>query len=145
MASTNPTIFSLSYSLTLLFLGPPLYEATNRSTSNTNDMSIPSSPIRRQETASLNSRQSNNNIKKQIHMTDQMAAAIELSVSPNVPLAPAAGMYWSRAITYGKSPTRPLRAHTANLIGEYLYVFGGCDMKHCFNTLYILDLGKKRW
>ncbi|KAI9487706.1 MAG: hypothetical protein EXX96DRAFT_473738 [Benjaminiella poitrasii] len=78
-------------------------------------------------------------------MSDHMAAAIELSVSPNVPPAPAAGMYWSRALTYGRSPSRPLRAHSANLIGEYLYVFGGCDMKTCFNTLYILDMDTLTW
>jgi hypothetical protein len=75
-------------------------------------------------------------------MSDHMAAAVELSISPNVPPAPAAGMYWSRAITYGRLPSRPLRAHSSNLIGEYLYVFGGCDMKTCFNTLYVLDMGK---
>lgn len=80
--------------------------------------------------------------KRPIHMSDHMAAAIELSVSPNVPPAPAAGMYWSRALTYGRCPSRPLRAHSANLIGEYLYVFGGCDMKTCFNSLYVLDMGK---
>lgn len=80
--------------------------------------------------------------KKTTHMSDQMAAAIELSISPSVAPAPAAGMYWSRAMTYGKGPSRPLRAHTANLIGEYLYVFGGCDTKMCFNTLYMLDMGK---
>lgn len=71
-----------------------------------------------------------------------MAAAIELSASPTVPPAPAAGMYWSRAVTYGRGPSRPLRAHTVNLIGEQLFVFGGCDIKTCFNSLYILDMGK---
>ncbi|KAI7865208.1 uncharacterized protein EV154DRAFT_432980 [Mucor mucedo] len=78
-------------------------------------------------------------------MSDHMAAAIELSVSPNVAPAPAAGMYWSRAITYGRGPSRPLRAHSANLIGEYLYVFGGCDVKVCFNTLYVLDMDTLTW
>ncbi|KAI8088687.1 uncharacterized protein BX664DRAFT_365166 [Halteromyces radiatus] len=74
-----------------------------------------------------------------------MAAAIELSTSPNVPPAPAAGMYWSRAISFGRGPSRPLRAHTSNLIGEHLYVFGGCDIKACFNTLYILDMDTLTW
>ncbi|KAI9025802.1 hypothetical protein CLU79DRAFT_803457 [Phycomyces nitens] len=74
-----------------------------------------------------------------------MAAAIELSASPNVALAPAAGMYWSRAITYGRGPPRPLRAHTADLVGEHLYVFGGCDIKTCFNILYILDMDTLTW
>ncbi|KAG0741903.1 hypothetical protein G6F57_006171 [Rhizopus arrhizus] len=78
-------------------------------------------------------------------MTDPIAAAIELSVSAQVPPAPAAGMYWSRAMTFGKCPTKPLRAHTANLIGENLYVFGGCDMKACFNTLYVLDMDTLTW
>ncbi|CAO3595162.1 unnamed protein product [Absidia cylindrospora] len=74
-----------------------------------------------------------------------MAAAIELSTSPNVPPAPAAGMYWSRAISFGRGPSRPLRAHTSNLIGEHLYVFGGCDIKACFNSLYILDMDTLTW
>ncbi|KAI8972714.1 hypothetical protein BDB01DRAFT_808953 [Pilobolus umbonatus] len=83
--------------------------------------------------------------RKPTHISDQMAAAIELSVSPNVPPAPAAGMYWSRVMTYGRSPSRPLRAHSANLVGDYLYVFGGCDMKSCFNTLYTLDMDTLTW
>ncbi|ORY93052.1 hypothetical protein BCR43DRAFT_444305 [Syncephalastrum racemosum] len=74
-----------------------------------------------------------------------MAAAIELSASPTVPPAPAAGMYWSRAVTYGRGPSRPLRAHTVNLIGEQLFVFGGCDIKTCFNSLYILDMDAMTW
>jgi hypothetical protein len=74
---------------------------------------------------------------------DHLAAAIELSTTHAVAApAPAAGMYWSRTLTYGRGPSRPLRAHTANLIGEKLYVFGGCDTSLCFNTLYILDMGK---
>ncbi|KAI7852261.1 hypothetical protein BDC45DRAFT_545991 [Circinella umbellata] len=74
-----------------------------------------------------------------------MAAALELSASPNVPPAPAAGMYWSRAVTYGRGPSRPLRAHTINLIGEQLFVFGGCDIKTCFNSLYVLDMDTMTW
>lgn len=75
--------------------------------------------------------------------SDHLAAAIELSTTNAVAApAPAAGMYWSRTLTYGRGPSRPLRAHTANLIGERLYVFGGCDTSLCFNTLYILDMGR---
>ena len=76
-------------------------------------------------------------------MPDHMAAALELSASPSVPPAPAAGMYWSRSVTYGRGPSRPLRAHTINIIGEQLFVFGGCDIKTCFNSLYVLDMGKE--
>ncbi|KAI7877116.1 galactose oxidase [Lichtheimia hyalospora FSU 10163] len=74
-----------------------------------------------------------------------MAAALELSASPSVPPAPAAGMYWSRSVTYGRGPSRPLRAHTINLIGEQLFVFGGCDIKTCFNSLYVLDMDTMTW
>jgi hypothetical protein len=78
-------------------------------------------------------------------LTDYAAAAIELSSlsgAHNAP-APAAGMYWSRTITYGRGPSRPLRAHSANMVGEAMYVFGGCNQKTCFNQLYILDMGKE--
>ncbi|KAI8377153.1 hypothetical protein EDC96DRAFT_253495 [Choanephora cucurbitarum] len=54
-------------------------------------------------------------------------------------------MYWSRLLTYGRGPSRPLRAHTANLIGEKLYVFGGCDTSVCFNSLYVLDMDTLTW
>lgn len=76
-------------------------------------------------------------------MSDHQAAAIEIG-STNMILspAPAAGMYWSRCLTYGHGPSKPIRAHTANLVGEKLYVFGGCDTSSCFNILYILDMGK---
>ncbi|KAI9332743.1 hypothetical protein BD770DRAFT_449227 [Pilaira anomala] len=71
---------------------------------------------------------------------DHLAAAIELSTTNAVAApAPAAGMYWSRTLTYGRGPSRPLRAHTANLIGEKLYVFGGCD-----TSLYTMTWSKPR-
>jgi hypothetical protein len=70
-------------------------------------------------------------------------SAIELSIiQKEIPPAPTAAMYWSRAMTYGNGgPQGPLRSHTANLVGERLYVFGGCDNRTCFNILYILDMG----
>ncbi|RCH99934.1 hypothetical protein CU097_015129 [Rhizopus azygosporus] len=79
-----------------------------------------------------------------LHKTpDHLATAIEISTTNAISSpAPAAGMYWSRTLTYGKGPSRPLRAHTANLIGDRLFVFGGCDTSSCFNTLYILDMGR---
>lgn len=67
----------------------------------------------------------------------------DIIATPNVPSAPAPGMYWSRATTYGRNPSKSLRAHTATLIGELMYIFGGCDVRNCFTTLYILDLGKE--
>lgn len=69
-------------------------------------------------------------------------ANADIIATANVPSAPAPGMYWSRATTYGRLPSKSLRAHTATLIGELMYIFGGCDVRNCFTTLYILDLGK---
>ncbi|KAI9279754.1 hypothetical protein BY458DRAFT_553546 [Sporodiniella umbellata] len=66
--------------------------------------------------------------KKSYKAPDHLATAIEISTTNAVTTpAPAAGMYWSRTLTYGKGPSRPLRAHTANLIVDRLFVFGGCD------------------
>ena len=35
-----------------------------------------------------------------------------------------------------------MRAHTVNLVGELMFVFGGCDARTCFNTVYVFDAGK---
>ncbi|CEI90813.1 hypothetical protein RMCBS344292_05123 [Rhizopus microsporus] len=60
-----------------------------------------------------------------LHKTpDHLATAIEISTTNAISSpAPAAGMYWSRTLTYGKGPSRPLRAHTANLIGDRLFIW----------------------
>ncbi|KAH6609353.1 hypothetical protein Trco_002699 [Trichoderma cornu-damae] len=63
---------------------------------------------------------------------------------PDVPPAPASGMYWSKAPVSG-SPHSKLRAHTTTMIGSNVYVFGGCDAKTCFNTLYVLDADSFYW
>lgn len=64
--------------------------------------------------------------------------------APDVELAPASGMYWSRAPVSG-APHPSLRAHTATLIGSSIYVFGGCDSKACFRDLYIFDGDSFHW
>ncbi|KAL1925632.1 uncharacterized protein VTP21DRAFT_515 [Calcarisporiella thermophila] len=80
------------------------------------------------------------------HKSRRTTDASIIPPSPKVGVAPPTGMYWSRAVTYGKiSPPKALRAHTVNVIGELMYVFGGCDAKTCFNTLYILDLDTMSW
>ncbi|RFU76751.1 hypothetical protein TARUN_5478 [Trichoderma arundinaceum] len=63
---------------------------------------------------------------------------------PDVPPAPASGMYWSKAPVSG-SPHSNLRAHTTTLIGSNVYVFGGCDAKTCFNAMYVLDADSFYW
>ncbi|KAG0284521.1 hypothetical protein BGZ97_008151 [Linnemannia gamsii] len=54
-------------------------------------------------------------------------------------------MHWSRARVHGQIPPKELRAQTVNLVGESVYVFGGCDTKNCFNTLYIFDADTMHW
>lgn len=62
--------------------------------------------------------------------------------SATVSPAPIPAMHWTRAKVHGQIPPKDLRAQTVNLVGESVYVFGGCDPKNCFNTLYIFDAGK---
>lgn len=62
--------------------------------------------------------------------------------SATVSPAPIPAMHWTRAKVHGQIPPKDLRAQTVNLVGESVYVFGGCDPKNCFNTLYIFDAGR---
>lgn len=64
--------------------------------------------------------------------------------SPDVAPAPASGMYWSKAPISGSSHSA-LRAHTTALIGSNVYIFGGCDAKTCFNTVYVVDADAFYW
>lgn len=64
--------------------------------------------------------------------------------APDVEPAPASGMYWSKAFVSG-SPHSNLRAHTTTLIGSNIYIFGGCDARTCFNTVYVLDADAFYW
>ncbi|KAF5658307.1 KEL2-like protein [Fusarium heterosporum] len=64
--------------------------------------------------------------------------------APKVDVAPASGMYWSKAPVSGASHTS-LRAHTTTIIGSNVYVFGGCDSRTCFNDLYVLDADSFHW
>ncbi|KAF4983208.1 hypothetical protein FZEAL_1329 [Fusarium zealandicum] len=68
----------------------------------------------------------------------------DLITAPDVPVAPASGMYWSQAPVSG-APHTSLRAHTTTIIGSNVYVFGGCDSRACFNDLYVLDADSFHW
>jgi hypothetical protein len=59
--------------------------------------------------------------------------------------APVPALYWSKAVTFGKSPPKALRAHTVTVVGERLFVFGGCDARVCFHDLYIFDADTMYW
>ncbi|KAI8354728.1 hypothetical protein B0O80DRAFT_385826 [Mortierella sp. GBAus27b] len=65
--------------------------------------------------------------------------------STTVAPAPTPAMHWSRARVHGQIPPKELRAQTVNLVGESVYIFGGCDTKNCFNTLYIFDADTMHW
>ncbi|KAI1316449.1 hypothetical protein EDD11_009939, partial [Mortierella claussenii] len=65
--------------------------------------------------------------------------------SATVPPAPAPAMHWTRARVHGQIPPKDLRAQTVSLVGESIYIFGGCDAKTCFNTLYIFDADTMHW
>ncbi|EAA35787.1 hypothetical protein GE21DRAFT_809 [Neurospora crassa] len=69
---------------------------------------------------------------------------VDPRTAPDVPPAPSSGMYWSKAPISGASHTA-LRAHTTTLIGSNVYVFGGCDSRTCFNSLYVLDADAFYW
>ncbi|KAG0748237.1 hypothetical protein G6F57_003549 [Rhizopus arrhizus] len=94
------------------------YESTSfhEPKSRTRSKSRPSVPS---STSSIHKSSSSSRTKssKSYKAPDHLATAIEISTTNAITTpAPAAGMYWSRTLTYGKGPSRPLRAHTANLI-----------------------------
>ncbi|KAI1155896.1 galactose oxidase [Nemania diffusa] len=66
------------------------------------------------------------------------------ATAADVPAAPSSGMYWSRAPVSG-APQKPVRAHTTTLVGNNVYVFGGCDSRTCFNDLSVLDADAFHW
>ncbi|KAH7155516.1 hypothetical protein B0J13DRAFT_604497 [Dactylonectria estremocensis] len=68
----------------------------------------------------------------------------DMKTAPDVPVAPASGMYWSKAPASG-CPHPSLRAHTTTLIGSNIFVFGGCDSRTCFSDLYVFDADSFYW
>jgi len=53
--------------------------------------------------------------------------------------------WWTLHKTKGLVPPRPRRAHTADLIGDYIYFFGGSNGQNYFNTLYLLNTKTLCW
>ncbi|KAF9113034.1 hypothetical protein BGX27_002340 [Mortierella sp. AM989] len=89
--------------------------------------------------------QSTSTPKKHRHKVPAAANRDTARPSATVPVAPTPAMHWTRAKVHGQSPPKELRAQTVNLVGESIYVFGGCDAKTCFNTLYIFDADTMHW
>ncbi|TPX30402.1 hypothetical protein SmJEL517_g06030 [Synchytrium microbalum] len=59
--------------------------------------------------------------------------------------SPVPAMRWTRITPMGNVPPRPVRAHTMTLVGEKLYLFGGCDNSECFPDLWIFDSETMSW
>ncbi|BFZ65030.1 Kelch motif [Saitoella coloradoensis] len=78
--------------------------------------------------------------------------------------APSCGMYWSRPglLNPNSNPNpnlstgpilgqrnintrKPIRAHTVNVVGSSLWVFGGCDQSTCFNKVEVFDGDTMSW
>lgn len=64
--------------------------------------------------------------------------------APDVLPSPASGIYLTRAPISG-CPPKELRAHTTTLINSNIYVFGGCDARNCYSTLYVFDADSMHW
>ena len=63
-------------------------------------------------------------------------------VTPNVP---ATSMFWRKIDCRGETTPKQLRAHTMNLIGTKIFLFGGSDATKCSNELYIFDTESFVW
>lgn len=57
-----------------------------------------------------------------------------------VEASPAACMYLSKASIHGSKLIKPLRAHTATLVNDAIWIFGGTDLVGCFKDVWKLDL-----
>ncbi|KAI9140148.1 hypothetical protein BKA69DRAFT_1081361 [Paraphysoderma sedebokerense] len=60
-------------------------------------------------------------------------------------LVPASAMYWKKVTTYGKRKPKPLRAHTMNIVGDKILIFGGSDLSDCTNDVFLLDPYTMTW
>lgn len=59
----------------------------------------------------------------------------------DIEAAPATLMYWSRAPVYGLLPQHGMRAHSATLVDNIAWLFGGCDEKGCWKDVYLFNTG----
>ncbi|KAH8919570.1 galactose oxidase [Atractiella rhizophila] len=58
---------------------------------------------------------------------------------------PSTAMYWSKAPSHGKTPTRHFRAHSGCIVDSDLWIFGGTDQKGCLKELYRMDADTFCW
>ncbi|KAI9298051.1 galactose oxidase [Neoconidiobolus thromboides FSU 785] len=63
----------------------------------------------------------------------------------DIPPAPAPAMYWRKIPGHGDRPIKPLRAHSTTLVGDQIYLFGGCNARSCYNDVYVFDTDTMYW
>jgi len=51
-------------------------------------------------------------------------------------------MYWSQMAQQGQAPDKALRAHTSTMVGNKMYVFGGCDRHGCWRGVATYNTGE---
>ncbi|KAI5455175.1 hypothetical protein NCC49_002444 [Naganishia albida] len=62
-----------------------------------------------------------------------------------VPKAPTSGMYFSHLPSQGYPPPKALRAHTATMVGNLLYLIGGCDKHGCWPGVATFNTETHTW
>ncbi|OAV94874.1 hypothetical protein, variant [Puccinia triticina 1-1 BBBD Race 1] len=70
----------------------------------------------------------------------QSTSRLPLLPTARVEASPAACMYLSKASIHGPKLIKPLRAHTATLVNDAIWIFGGTDLNGCFKDVWKLDL-----
>lgn len=80
--------------------------------------------------------QSTNNLTQPIQSNSRLPLLPNAKVEPS----PAACMYLSKASIHGPKLIRPLRAHSATLVNDSIWIFGGTDLIGCFKDVWKLDL-----
>lgn len=90
---------------------------------------------------------SNANINRLSNPSDSPKLNHTIALTPPGPPPPIPCLRWSKIPHYGdaSSPAKHLRAHTMNLIGDKLYVFGGSDAKICSSELSVFDAETLYW
>lgn len=83
----------------------------------------------------------NKRVSSSAELKPKARAVPRLPHSDSVPPAPTTGMYWSRAPVFGDIPGRSMKAHSATVVDNVVWVFGGCDEKGCFRDVYCFDTG----
>lgn len=104
-----------------------------------NSDSFNSSPVFNQDDKKINDKSKSRSISQ------SLTRISSLNINQMSTLPPTTAMHWKKIEACGKAPPRPLRAHTMCMIGEKIYIFGGCDTKVCYNDLYIFDADTNWW